>query len=174
MPSSSKKRPVDCKTLLLGYGNPDREDDAVAWHILHAVAQELGRSVTELEYYPDPTGPSPHLTFMLQLTPEMSETLAGYDFVCFIDAHTGAYEQEIRFEPVQPDFQTSPFTHHLTPETCLVMARSLYGHAPQGFILSVRGYEFGFGQNLSPRTALLAGQAQQLLIDWLYQPHAPP
>jgi hypothetical protein len=30
------------KLLLLGYGNPDREDDGVAWHILRAIADKQG------------------------------------------------------------------------------------------------------------------------------------
>ena len=32
------------KTLLLGYGNPDREDDGVAWHVLSRVFRALGRA----------------------------------------------------------------------------------------------------------------------------------
>ena len=30
------------KSLIIGYGNPDREDDGVAWHILRALTVKLG------------------------------------------------------------------------------------------------------------------------------------
>ena len=30
------------KCLIVGYGNPDREDDGVAWHILQKLAQHYG------------------------------------------------------------------------------------------------------------------------------------
>jgi hypothetical protein len=35
------------KTLILGYGNPDREDDGVAWHILKGIANQFGLTYPE-------------------------------------------------------------------------------------------------------------------------------
>jgi hydrogenase maturation protease len=166
--------PIECKTLIVGYGNPDREDDGVAWHILRNLAQHLQRNVVELEYEIDPEGPSPHLAFMLQLTPEMAETIADYDYLCFIDAHTGAFDEEIRFSRVKADFQASPFTHHLTPNACVAIAHTLYGRAPQTVLLSVRGYEFGFGQTLSTKTEALASQGAQLVFEWLHLADVDP
>jgi len=101
--------------------------------------------------------------------PEIAETLAGYDYACFIDAHTGAYDEELRVAEVRAEYQPSPFTHHLTPETCLTLAGALYGHAPQGLIVSVRGYQFGFSNTLSPATAALADRATQQILAWLDQ-----
>ena len=166
--------PVAAKTLVVGYGNPDREDDGVAWFILRGLASRLGRDVSELEYQIDPVGPPPHLAFMLQLLPELAETMAGYDHVCFLDAHTGAFDQEIRFEEVQKDSQPSSFTHHLAPADCLAMAATLYGRAPRTVFLSVRGYSFGFGQSLSSRTESLAQRAERLVFAWLGSPEAEP
>lgn len=162
------------KILVVGYGNPDREDDGVAWFILQGLAARLARDVSELEYEIDPAGPSPHLAFVLQLLPEIAETMAGYDYVCFIDAHTGAFDQVIRFEEVRPDSQPSSFTHHLNPAACLAMAATLYGHAPRTVFLSIRGYSFGFGQSLSPVTESLAQQAERLVVAWLHFPEAEP
>ena len=158
------------KILIIGYGNPDREDDGVAWHILRRLALYLGRPAPDLENDGlDELGHSPDLVFVLQLMPELAETLADYDYVCFIDAHTGAYEEDIRFAPIEAEFQVSPFTHHLTPQTCLVLANTLYGHAPKGLVVSVRGYQFGFSHVLSPQTASLVEQAGAHLIAWLNQ-----
>jgi hydrogenase maturation protease len=157
------------KVLIIGYGNPDREDDGVAWHVLQGMAHRLGREVrAEAEgAATSPGEEGPTLLFLPQLTPELAEEIAHYDRVCFVDAHTGAYEEDIRLQDIQPAFQASPFTHHLRPETCLLLAATLYGRAPQAAVLSVRGYRFGFSPSLSPRTAALAEEAIERLVAWV-------
>jgi hydrogenase maturation protease len=162
--------PLAGKTLIVGYGNPDRQDDGIAWHIVRRIGDQLGHEVFELldkDLYA--AAPSPVLACMLQLIPELAEALADFGRVCFADAHTGAYAQDIRFETLQPDFQSSPFTHHLAPQTCLVLAESLYGHVPQAVVCSVRGYEFGFERALSVKAAALAEQAIRRICAWLGQ-----
>jgi hydrogenase maturation protease len=156
------------KTLILGYGNPDRQDDGVAWHVLAAIARRAG--------LPAPASPDdefmlldtqPALIFDMQLTPEMAETLANYQRVCFVDAHTGRVKEDVHCEEVKPIFQGSPLTHHLTPESCLALSASLYGKAPQSILVSVRGFHFEFEQSLSPETAALAEQAVDEIWNWL-------
>src|SRR5689334_5286362 len=100
-------------TLILGYGNVDRMDDGVAWHVLAALADASGVAGAA----PDGESVLPDgLTdcrFVLQLTPELAERLAGYRRVCFVDAHTGDLPDETKLEVVTPAFTSSPFTHHL-------------------------------------------------------------
>ena len=159
-----------CKVLIIGYGNRDREDDGVAWHILQGVAKHLGRPAPDLETGGlDQLGQSPDLLFVLQLTPELAELIADYDFVCFVDAHTGDYPEDLRVGSINAGFQTSPFTHHMTPQTCLALAETVYGHAPQGTVISVRGRQFGFSHTLSTQTALLAEEAIEQIDSWLTQ-----
>lgn len=112
-------------------------------------------------------GGSLDLRFEIQLTPDLAEFIAGYDQVCFIDAHTGNIPDDIRVIEVKGEFQHSPFTHHMTPATCLAMAQSLYGGNPQAILISVRGYEFGFEQTLSARTQDLVEQAAAIIFDWI-------
>lgn len=155
-------------TLIIGYGNYDRQDDGVAWHILQALAQRLdlpepAQDATDLARL----GTTPDLLCLLQLYPELAEVIAGYDRVCFVDAHTGAYPEAVRFETVQARFLPSPFTHHLTPASLVMLARSLHGHAPQAVVVSVRGYQFGFSDQLSPATAALAREAIEHILAWL-------
>jgi hydrogenase maturation protease len=156
------------KVLVIGFGNPDRADDGVAWHILKQLAERLElpepaqnmNSLRQQEH-------SRHLLCSLQLDPEMAELIADYDRVCFIDAHTAAYPDDIHFEIIEGEFQTSPFTHHMTPETCLALSETLYGLAPPAVVISVRGYQFEFSPTLSSRTAKLAEAATERLIAWL-------
>jgi hydrogenase maturation protease len=156
------------RTLLLGYGNADREDDGVAWHILNKLARLLGREPSQSpEEGFDLSGENPELLFTLQLTPEMSETIAEYERVCFIDAHTGSVPVDLHLQEVHSQFQNSPFTHHLTPETCLSFCEHLYRRKPEAVLVSVRGYEFGFRRSLSPKTEALAESAAEQIWKWL-------
>ncbi len=164
IPMSSSKP----HSLIIGYGNVDRQDDGVAWHILHRLAVCMGRpTATETGGEFPPAPPFPDFLFIPQLGPEVAETLTRYSQACFVDAHTGAILKDIQLEPLQAGFQSSPFTHHMTPQTCLSIAQSLYGHAPLSVLVSVRGYLFNFSQELSPATSLLADQAVRLILDWL-------
>lgn len=155
------------KTLLIGYGNPDRQDDGVAWHILNGVATSMGLDRSPSWEDPLPSTPEVDLRFELQLTPEMADELTDYDRVCFIDAHTGKIPQNIQMVDLSPEYQTSPFTHHLTPEMLLSMCESLYHKAPEAILLSLRGYEFGFETDLSPFTASLITEGVERAVGWL-------
>jgi hydrogenase maturation protease len=159
------------KDLVIGYGNADRQDDGVAWHVLASLARSLGRSVP-LEAGDEftPSSGEPELLFVPQLTPEMAEDIAAYQRVCFIDAHTGEIDQEVRLLEIRPDFQAAPFTHHMTPQTLLLVAQKLYTVQIQGWLLSVHGYEFGFARDLSPQTEVLVPRAVDYLRNWLDHP----
>ena len=158
------------KTLIIGYGNFDREDDGVSWHILTGLVKKLGRPVPDdpnVEF--ENTGESPDFLFTLQLMPELSELFAEYDRVCFVDAHTGNIQDDLNIEYLESGFQKSPFTHHMTPSTCLSLTESLYKATPEAILVSVRGYNFDFKQSLSPKTHELAAQAVEKIYEWLFQ-----
>ena len=156
------------KTMIIGYGNPDRQDDGVAWSIVRDIATHLNL-VTPSQFDPVVHSPDEDLTMMiaLQLLPEMAEMVSKYERVCFVDAHTGRVPADLSIEPLGGEFQKSPFTHHLTPQTCLSLAQGLYGRKPTAQLVSVRGYEFGFSNTLSTRTRMLAHQAVKHILAWL-------
>jgi len=160
------------RILLIGYGNPDRQDDGVAWHILRALAERLGLPAP-LTYDDEfPINDRLDFAFNLQLTPEMAEDLSDYERVCFVDAHTGDIPQPVRIIEVQSEFQHSPFTHHLTPQSLLAMCAAIYNRQPQAVLLSVRGYRFLFDRELSPETSALVEEAVVLIEEWLGNPSA--
>jgi hydrogenase maturation protease len=155
------------KALMMGYGNPDREDDGVAWHILRALTLKLG--LTAPASYDDEFPEDRHLdlAFHLQLTPEMAEDISAYGYVCFVDAHTGNIPEPVRLLPVESEFQHSPFTHHLTPQSLISMCETLYGKKPDAALLSVLGHRFLFSRQLSQETAGLVPRATELISEWL-------
>ncbi len=156
------------RSLIVGYGNADRQDDGVAWHVLVNIARRLGRPAPDAPedgFFPE--GEEIDLWYVLQLAPEMSEDFAQYERICFVDAHTGNIEQEILLQPVEASPASSAFTHHLTPAACLALTQAIYGKTPEAKLLSIRGYKFGFSRELSPETAALVQQAVETLIKWL-------
>jgi hydrogenase maturation protease len=156
-------------TLFIGYGNPDRQDDGVAWHVLTRIANQLGLETSPSWEDPLPSTSEAEFAFNLQLTPEIAEDLTSYDRVCFVDAHTGKIPTNVQMVDVSPEYQTSPFTHHLTPEMLLSMCSSLYNKIPEAILISVRGYEFGFESELSVYTSSLVTEAVERAIGWLKQ-----
>jgi hydrogenase maturation protease len=162
--SSDPSKPA----LILGYGNVDRQDDGVAWHVLAALRRRLGKPEAEpFDQEFEPQGENPDFLFTLQLTPELAETLAEYQRICFVDAHTGNVPDEVHFRQLEAKYQRSPFTHHLTPQTLLALCAQLHSHAPHAILVSVRGYRFGFEPSLSPESQALIEPAVQKILAWL-------
>ncbi|MCJ7695178.1 MAG: hypothetical protein MUO40_07090 [Anaerolineaceae bacterium] len=152
------------RILVIGYGNADRQDDGVAWHILVAIAQKLGlESPKEPGEVFESTKDGIDLIFNLQLFPELADTILEFDFVFFIDAHTGQIEEEIAFSEIKPKSMNSPFTHHLSPQMLLAITQTIFSKVPKAFLLSVRGYYFKFERSLSPQTEALKIQAADIL-----------
>lgn len=156
------------KTLVIGYGNPDRQDDGVGWHILRNLAQRVGESI------PDDPGASIEvetdlvdLMFILQIYPELAETISHYDRVCFVDAHTADIPEKISWIELSPEYEKSPLTHHMSPRTVLSISATIYEKIPEAVLVSVRGFHFEFERELSPKTAELAKVATERIWDWI-------
>ncbi len=156
------------KLLIVGYGNPDREDDGVAWHILRALTEKLELDAPASYEDEFPESEQVDFAFYLQLTPEMSEDISLYEYVCFVDAHTGNIPEPVRLIEVESQFQNSPFTHHLTPQSLMSMCETIYGRKPAAVLLSVLGNRFLFTRQLSEETAKLVPQAVELIWDWIH------
>ena len=155
-------------TLIIGYGNADRQDDGVGWHIVKNIAERLGESV--------PSDPgeaievkteTADLLFDLQLYPELSETISHYDRVCFVDAHTSDIPEPISWVELDAEYEKSPLTHHMSPKTVLSITATVYNRHPEAVLLSVRGYNFQFERELSEGTAALAEEATERLWEWI-------
>lgn len=103
--------------------------------------------------------------FLQQLSPELAETLIEYDRVVLVDAHFGIYPELVHRAELDPHVEAAIVSHHFKPGTLLALARQLYGRAPSGELVSVRGFAFDFTSELSPETA--EGVAQVIEELWL-------
>ena len=160
--------------LILGFGNPDRQDDGVAWHVLRElmVSYGLPKPVTlDIDdFLPDK---SVLFQFQLQLLPEIADDLNKYDRAVFIDAHTGAVPLNVNVTEVMPEFQNSPLTHHLTANSLLAIAQKIHNTHPKSILVSIRGYEFAFSQELSLQTKELVRIAVNAIQSWIRKTAIP-
>jgi len=145
--------------LVVGYGNPGRRDDGVG----HYVAERIEQLTGDVE-----TLHCNVSTLMLhQLGPELAETIKDYDLVIFVDAHSGECAEGMRMVSVESAYCPSAFTHFMNPGSLLALVMSLYHRKPQAFIVSIRGYDFDFGTELSTETQKWADMAVEQILDMI-------
>jgi hydrogenase maturation protease len=114
--------------LVLGYGNPAREDDGLG----PLVAEEIARlGIRGVEVDCD-----------YQLAVEDAAAVAEHEAVVFVDASTDGPEP-FSWTRVEPDASDAFSTHALTAGRVVGMARELFGSRAEAYLLGVRGYSFG-------------------------------
>jgi hydrogenase maturation protease len=126
--------------LVIAWGNPLREDDGVAWHVLEGLRR----------LQPRPSLPLLRLRHAHQLTPELAEPVSHAAGVVFVDARRQGAPGQVLTEPVSAAPAPGPFAHALSPQALLLYAESLYGRAPTAAVVSIAGERFGMGEGLSP------------------------
>jgi hydrogenase maturation protease len=122
------------RILVLGYGNPGRQDDGLG-PALAARIDELGwPNITSYDNY--------------QLTIEDALEVAEHDIVWFVDAaKAGPSPYSVRDLSAASSIE---FTSHIvSPEAVLAIACQYFGKSPTAFLLAVRGYQFEFVEELT-------------------------
>ena len=153
------------RTLVIGFGNIDRADDGVAFFVANALRRRLGQKpLNEDETGLEGLGAEVDSVFLSQLTPELLETLAGYQRVIFVDAHVYENVDALHCEPISPEYTPSAFTHHLTPAAFLALLKTLYRLEPAGHLVSLRGHDFDFHRDLSAETEAQVGLAVEYIL----------
>lgn len=154
------------RTLVIGYGNPYRRDDGVAFYVANALRREQG--LRPLEFGEDGLDDCGHpldTVVMHQLLPETAPMLADYDLVVFVDAHTGVIPDDVRVLPVQEEYGFQAVTHHMSPGMMLALARAARGRAPEAALISIRGEDFDFGEGLTEGCQTRADGAVRAILE---------
>lgn len=125
--------------LVIAWGNPLREDDGVAWHVVEGLRR----------LRPRPSLPPLILRHAHQLTPELAEPCSRAQGVVFVDARRDGVPGEVRCEAIGPSAGTNPLAHSLSPQALLLYAETLFGRAPLAVVLSIAGERFEHGEALS-------------------------
>jgi hydrogenase maturation protease len=152
-------------TLVIGYGNLDRQDDGVAYHVINALRQRLGQEcLSEEETGLETLGAAIDSILVTQLVPELLDMAADYEQVIFVDAHVCTDVSDLQCTAVRPEYGSATFTHHMTPAMFLALLQMLYQREPAGILVSIQGHDFDFQQGLSAATqALVEPAAEQIL-----------
>jgi hydrogenase maturation protease len=127
------------KVLILGWGNPLRGDDGVAWR----AAEQIGRALE---------GSEATVRVAHQLLPEFAAEIDEADVVIFVDAacDNGPFGK-VRFDRVEPRCsESAAFSHQMDPPALLGMAQALYGSHAEAYFFTVSGRSFAYGEELSP------------------------
>jgi hydrogenase maturation protease len=123
------------RTLIFTWGNPSRGDDAIGPEIYNHLIANL------------PDGVDLLTDFQLQI--EHITDLEGRDRIIFVDASVSA-EAPFEYQRIYPEEDNSYTTHAMSPQALLSVYRKVNGEEPpEAWLLSVRGYEFGLGKELS-------------------------
>jgi hydrogenase maturation protease len=140
------------RVLILGYGNPGRQDDGLG----PAASARIGAlgwpGVTAHDNY--------------QLNIEDTLDVADHDLVWFVDAARSG-PSPYAVETLAPAASMAFTSHLVSPGAILAMARQYYGAAPQAFLLGIRGYEFAFVEELTPAATDNLGLAVAMLKERL-------
>lgn len=130
-------RTIEGNVLVYGYGNPARGDDGLG--------PALAAALEELDV------PGITVESNYQLTIEDAVALSEHDAVIFVDADLTGPEP-FRFERVLPRRQLAFSSHSVTPDVLLALTDDIFAKKVPGYILGIRGYEFGmFFESLSHR-----------------------
>ncbi|MDD2878666.1 MAG: hydrogenase maturation protease [Acidiphilium sp.] len=138
------------RVLVLGYGNPGRQDDGLG-PAAAAEIEALGwPGVTTRDNY--------------QLVIEDVVDIAAHDVVWFVDAaREGCEPYEVR--SLSPAFDITFTSHLVKPETLLAMASQYYGKSPEAYLLGIRGYQFEFIEELTEFARNNLSQAMEVIRD---------
>lgn len=129
------------RILIVGYGNPLREDDGLGWHVAGGLRLLLEE-------------PQVKILACHQLTPELAETMSKAVMAVFVDASSSGEPGSMNCQSIRPQVPPlSAFTHSFTPLTLLHCAEKLYGAAPEAWLFSVPGESFDIAETLSPVVA---------------------
>lgn len=158
------------RTLVIGFGNLDRQDDGVAYHVINALRQRLGQAtLSEEETGLDNLGydADADSIFVTQLAPELLDTAAQYEQLIFVDAHVRTDVGDLHCAPIQARYGSATFTHHMMPEMFLALLHTLYQQKLTGYVMSIRGHEFDFApakRELSAATEVLVKPATEQIV----------
>ena len=136
---------------LIGYGNPGRGDDGLGPALASRMADVAGLAVTT-EY---------------QLTVDHALLISDAEMVIFADALLHA-DVPFTFTQATPSTSHDVTSHSLSPQAVLALCNTLYGHAPEAYVLGIAGHEFGeVKEGLSPLAQSNLSFAESLLRGWL-------
>jgi hydrogenase maturation protease len=133
----TESQPPPAGLLVIGYGNTLRSDDGVGPKVADAVAALALPGVCALN--------------CPLLTPELADPVSQARVVVFVDAAVDA-PREVQLRKLAPADTSQIMAHAASPATLLALARDVFGHAPEAWLLTIPAEHIGIGEKLSAFT----------------------
>ena len=145
------------KTIIIGYGNPGRQDDGLGQAFINQLTEQLSeKNSLRLK-----------LQSNYQLTVEDAYDILEYDQVIFVDASINA-QAPYSFTEITETNNSGMGSHSLSPNAVIRLCETLYGKGPKAFVLAIKGYEFDqFDEHLSSKANTNMLAAVEFLITFL-------
>ncbi len=145
----------DQRILVIGYGNTLRGDDG-AGYITSLIVEEW--NLAGVRVLP-----------ARQLTPDLAQDMSHADCVILVDAfpasHDDASIEVRRLSGVRDTVAASAIGHAGHPEHLLEMARVLYAHDPEVWLVGIPARQFDLPNWLSNNTRTRMGEALAWIRD---------
>jgi hydrogenase maturation protease len=135
-------------TLVIGYGSTLHRDDAAGPLIAERVAAWDKQDVRALA--------------VLQLTPELVDSLSQVGRVIFVDATAEECERGVAVRRLLPNGGTS-LGHVSDPGWLLGLCQALYGRCPEAWLVTVPAAALDLGEGLSSVVAAQVDAALRLI-----------
>jgi hydrogenase maturation protease len=127
------------RTLILGYGNPLRGDDALGPQVAEQLSERFSKE------------PGIQVQIVQQLTLDLAEPLSNFGLVILIDARRAEPVGEPFIQEIQPSQEIpQPFSHYLNPQELLGICQVLYSSQPKMILVGINVANFKFGDPISP------------------------
>jgi hydrogenase maturation protease len=120
--------------LVIGYGNTLRRDDGVGPKVADAIAALALPGVMAVAHP--------------LLTPELADPISRARIAVFVDAAVDA-PREVQLRKLAPADTSQIMAHAASPATMLALARDVFGHAPEAWLLTIPAENIGIGEELS-------------------------
>ena len=135
------------KVLLVGFGNEYRRDDGLGIRLLDLVDDEIQKIKIQ------------------ELSIDILDDIKNFEVVIFVDAALEG--EDINFRKIEKEPKFSPLTHHLSPEELLIWAENINKKNYEFYLLSIRGYDFDFGEEISKEGERNLLKAKDFLSNFL-------
>jgi hydrogenase maturation protease len=151
------------QTLIIGYGNPGRQDDGLGPTFIEHLQVHYQKPLM-LES-------NIRLQANYQLTVEDAYDIAEFEQVVFVDASLTA-PPPFSFDRMTATDESGLGSHSLTPNAVIKLCETLYNKTPKAYILGIRGYQFDqFEEQLSSKANHNMTDALAFILSWLSDPN---
>jgi hydrogenase maturation protease len=134
--------------IVIGIGNALRGDDGIGPGVVDAILPRAGLKTMTVH----------------QLVPELAEKIRAARRVLFVDASLDG--GGLRLAQLGPSVHRG-IGHACSPAALLAWTSLVYDRAPQSWLLTIPGFSFEFGEDVSPQAAATLPEAMARVESWL-------